>query len=157
MGKYSDTISGFLLFLFAAWVCYLSKELSLWSTDGPGDGLFPFLAGMTLGLFGLALSVKSLLKPIRAKEIWADTLVWKLSAYAGSLIAYGLLLTWLGSLLSTFILFLFICRVAEKFTWKTSFVFSVLSTGSFFLTFNMLLKVQLPMGILKPLLISWGF
>ena len=157
MGKYSDTISGFLLCLFAVGVCYLSKELFLWGADGPGDGLFPFLAGVTLGLFGLTLSVKGFLKPKKPKELWADTLAWKLFSYIGSLIAYGLLFPWLGSLLATFFFFLFICKVAEKFSWRTSFVFSGLSTCLFFLTFNVLLRVQLPMGLLKPLLISWGF
>ncbi len=78
MGKYSDTISGFLLLLFAVWICYLSKGLFLWGTDGPADGLFPFLAGVILGLFGLVLSVKGLLKPNKTAVFWTDTLVWKL-------------------------------------------------------------------------------
>ena len=154
--KDSDTISGFLLLLFAVWVCYLSNELFLWGSDGPGDGFFPFLAGATLGLFGLALSVKGLLKPQKSTVLWTDTLVWKLFSYIGSLIAYGLLFHWLGSLLSTFFFFLFICRAAEKIGWRTSLIFSGLSTCLFFLTFNVLLKVQLPMGLLKPLFLSWG-
>jgi len=157
MGKYSDTISGFLLVLFAVWVCYLSQELFLWGTDGPGDGFFPFLAGVTLGLFGLALSAKGLLKPKKTTEFWADTLAWKLVSYIGSLIAYGILFPWLGSLLSTFFFFLFLCKSAEKLSWRTSLIFSGLSTCLFFLTFNVLLKVQLPMGLLKPLFHSWGF
>jgi hypothetical protein len=157
MGKYSDTISGFLLSLFALWVCYLSKGLFLWGTDGPGDGFFPFLAGVILGLFGLLLSVKGLLKPKKTIVFWADTLVWKLSIYMGSLIAFGLLFPWLGSILTTFFFFLFICKAAEKFNWRTSLIFSALSTCLFFLTFTVLLKVQLPMGILKPLYLSWGF
>jgi hypothetical protein len=157
MMKNSDAISGFLLLLFAVWACYLSKELFLWGSDGPGDGFFPFLAGATLGLFGLVLSVKSLLKPKKTAAFWADTLVCKLCIYMGSLIAYGLLFQWLGSLLVTFFFFLFICKAAEKFNWRTSLIFSGLSTCLFFLTFNVLLKVQLPMGILKPLFLSWGF
>lgn len=155
--KDSDTISGSLLLLFAIWVCYLSFELSLWGSDGPGDGFFPFLAGVTLGLFGLALSVKGLLKPKKTALFWTDTLVWKLFIYMGSLIAFGLLFSWLGSLLTTFFFFLFICTAAEKFSWRTSLIFSALSTSLFFITFNLLLKVQLPMGLLKPLYISWGF
>jgi hypothetical protein len=157
MGKYSDTISGFLLSLFAVWVCYLSKGLFLWGTDGPGDGLFPFLAGVTLGLFGLVLSVKGLLKPKKATGFSADILAWKLFIYVGSLIVFGLLFPWLGSLLTTFFFFLLICKAAEKFGWRTSLIFSGLSTCLFFFTFNMLLKVQLPMGLLKPLFLSWGF
>lgn len=155
--KNSDTISGFLLLLFAVWVCYLSKELFLWGTDGPGDGFFPFLAGVTLGLFGLALSVKGLLKPPKTAVFLADTLVWKLCIYMGSLIAFGLLFAWLGSLLTTFFFFLVICRAAEKFNWRTALIFSGLSTCLFFITFTVLLKVQLPMGLLKPLFLSWGF
>ncbi len=155
--KNSDTISAFVLLLFAVWVGYLSKELSLWSPEGPGDGFFPFLAALTLGLLGLGLMVKSLLKPRKTVGFWADTLQGKLFAYLGGLIGYGILFPWLGSLLTTFFFFLFICKASEKFVWTTSLIFSGLSTCSFFVAFHVLLKAPLPPGLLKPLFLLWGF
>jgi hypothetical protein len=157
MMKNLDALSAFVLLLFAFWVCYLSNELSLWNSDGPGDGFFPFLAGLTLGLSGMDLLVKSLLKPKKTTAFWADTLKWKLFSYLGILIAYSVLFNWLGSLLATLFFFLFLCKEAEKFSWKTSLIFSGLSTCFFFVTFYMLLKAPLPLGLLKPLFLLWGF
>ena len=155
--KNPDTISALLMVLFAAWVGYLSKELLLWGPDGPGDGFFPFLAALALGIFGSGLMVKSLLKPRKTVVFWADTLKRKLFAYAGGLVGYGILFSWLGSLLTTFFFLLFICRAAEKFLWSTSLIFSGLSSALFFVAFYVLLKAPLPPGLLKPLFLSWGF
>jgi hypothetical protein len=152
-----DATSSFVLVLFAMLTCYLSKRLSLWSSDGPSDGFFPFLGGLALGFFGLCLLVQSLLKPKKDAVFLGDTLKMKLLIYVGSLLAYSILFDWLGSILATFLFFLSICRVAEKAGWKVSLIISGLSSGLFFLVFSVLLKAPLPFGLLRPLFLLWGF
>jgi putative tricarboxylic transport membrane protein len=152
-----DAISSFVFILLALLTCYLSKRLSLWNPDGPSDGFFPFLGGLALGFFGLCLLVQSLLKPKKDAVFLGDTLKLKLLIYAGSLLAYSILFDWLGSVLATFLFFLSICKGAEKASWKATLIISVLSCGLFFLIFSVLLKVPLPLGLLKPLFLLWGF
>ena len=148
-----DTISSLAFILFALLTCYLSKKLSIWSPDGPSDGFFPFLGGLTLGFFGLCLLVQSLLKPKKGMVFLADTLKSKLLIYAGGLLAYGILFEWLGSILATLFFVISICKGAEKARWRTSLIVSGLTTALFFAIFSVLLKVPLPLGLLKALFV----
>ena len=152
-----DAVSSFVLILFALLTCYLSKKLSVWSPEGPGDGFFPFLGGLVLGFLGLCLLVQSLLKPKKDAVFLADTLKLKLLIYVVSLLAYSILFNWLGSILGTLLLFLSICKGAERASWRASLIISVLSCGLFFLIFSVFFKVPLPLGFLKPLFLLQGF
>ena len=147
-----DAISGFVFILFALLTCYFSNKLTIWSPEGPSDGFFPFLGGLALGFFGFCLLVQRLLKP-KKMVFLADTIKLKLLIYGGGLLAYSILFSWLGSILATFFFLLSICKGAEKARWKTSLIISGLTTASFFAIFSVLLKVPLPLGLLKPLFV----
>jgi hypothetical protein len=144
-----DCISSFFLVLFAFWVCYLSKRLSLWNSQGPSDGFFPFLGGVALGVLGIWQFVRSLLEQRQDNEVKAAAIKIKLFTYIASLLAYALLFEFLGFLLATFFFLIAICKGAEKASWKGSLLISSLSTGICFLLFNYLLDVPFPFGFLK--------
>jgi len=151
MNKDRDTVSSIFLVLLAAWVCYLAKGLSLWSSEGPGDGFFPFLGGLVLGLLAICLFFQSLFKPKETDGGRAGTLKIKLSIYIGSLLAYALFFRWLGFPLASFFFLLAICKGAEGASWKYSIILSALSIVLCILLFYYLLDVPFPFGVLTAL------
>ena len=149
--KDRDTLSSFILMVFAIWVCYFSKGLALWNSDGPGDGLFPFLGGLALGFFALCLFIQRFLKGEKTNIYWGEIHKLRLLTYIGSLFVYAVVFDWLGSLLATFLFLLFVCKGSEKASWKTSIIISGASTALVFIIFYVLLSVPLPFGLLKLL------
>jgi putative tricarboxylic transport membrane protein len=147
--KNRDTLSSFVLVLFAFSVCYLSKGLSLWSPEGPGAGFFPFLAGITLGLFGLFLFVQSLFQPKKINEVREPILKIKLLIYIGSILVYPVVFGVLGFFFATFLFLLAICKGGEKASWRSSLIISGLTTIGCFFIFYYLLEVPFPVGFLK--------
>jgi putative tricarboxylic transport membrane protein len=148
--KDRDTLGSLILVIFAFLVCYLSAKLSLWGADGPGDGLFPFMSGLLLGLCGLFLFAKGLLKTRTTKEP-GEIDKRKLFVYILALLTYAVVFNWLGFFLATFLYILIMLKVLEKGTWKSSLFVSSLVTGVLFVVFYVFLDVPLPFGILKPL------
>jgi putative tricarboxylic transport membrane protein len=152
--KDRESVSAVFVILFAILFCYWSSRLSLWSGDGPGDGLFPFLAGLALGFFGLLLLIQRLLSP-QAEQKMVGIRKIKLTIYIGSLIAYTLLFEPLGFIPTSFLFMLAICKGAERAGWKTSLTISGLSTALSFIVFH-LLDVPFPLGVLKVFSFLWG-
>jgi len=149
--KSADTYSSLVLVLLASVVCYLSKELSLWSPVGPSDGFFPFLGGLILGFLGLCLFIQSLLKPKDTSKVRGSIQKVKLFTYIGSVLLYPLLFESLGFPFISFFFILVICKVAEKASWRASLIISCLITISCFLIFQYVFEVPFPTGFLKGL------
>jgi hypothetical protein len=68
-----------------------------------------------------------------------------------SLFVYVALLEWLGFAAATFLLMLVLFRMMEPYRWTTVLFFSLLTMGSAYLFFVVLLDSRLPRGSL------WGF
>lgn len=148
--KNPETIGSFILVLFALLMCYLSLNLSLWGDDGPGNGLFPFMSGLVLGLCGLFLFAKELLKTRTINES-NEIDKRKVLLYIFALLAYAILFKWLGFLLTTFFYILLMLKILEKGTWRSSLIISSLVTVILCLIFYVVMDIPLPFGILKLL------
>ena len=122
-------------------------EIGTWTEPGPG--FLPFYAGLTLAAMSIALLLESL-----AKKAWQTRSSffpkpdsWKrVSATFLSLVAYNLLLSYLGFTLTTFLFLTFLVRFIFPQSWKRTFTVSV--CGSLFarLLFIHFLETQLPKG-----------
>lgn len=151
--KYRDVISSLIWMAVGAIFCIGSLDFGFSRMGTIGGGFFPFVAGsvlICLSLFVLvtALSGKNEEEP--AKEPFLperDSLKKLLSAFL-ALLAYVLVLQYLGFVPTTFLFMVFLLRFIEPQRWIVALGAGVLTTGAAHLIFNVWLKVQMPRGFL---------
>jgi hypothetical protein len=116
----------------------------------PSAGLFPCLGGMTFILLS-AINLGLTLKAGSAKAglffPQADS-PRKLSLLLGALFAYGVALMFLGFFLTTLLFMIFLLKAIEPQKWGASLIASFSVSAAAYILFEVLLKVQLPVGIL---------
>jgi putative tricarboxylic transport membrane protein len=153
MGK-ADRISGTFWFLFSLFISYESYKLSLGTVRQPGPGFLFFWTGIVIAILSLIVIFASFKKEpgMESREsMLVRSNITKLLLVVGSLILYALLMEWLGFLIVTLLLFVFLLRVVEKKkTWFALFV-SLIVTGLSYLLFELGLQSQLPKGLLEVL------
>jgi len=80
-------------------------------------------------------------------------MAWPKSVYVIiALLAYVLTFTYLGFLLSTIVLLIFLFKGIEPETWRRAFLSAGLSSFISYILFGIWLQVQLPRGLLEKLL-----
>jgi putative tricarboxylic transport membrane protein len=124
-------------------------RLHVGSVHAPGAGFLPFYAAILLG----ALAVVSLVQDLRGKTgpasaLWGGVRWGKWIAMVAALFIYVAVLEWLGFMLATFLLMLVLFRLLEPYRWTTVLLFSLLTMGSAYLFFVVLLDSRLPVGVL---------
>ena len=135
--------------LFAIYISIEAYRLGLGSWRNPGDGYFPFGAGLLLGI----MSLSTLIKPPRMSEKASDSILeelkWKnVVLVLITMFLYAFLFVKIGFVLCTLLLFVFLLRFIGGGRWVTSIVVGSLVTLSSYVLFEILLKADLPIGIL---------
>lgn len=116
----------------------------------PNAGFFPFLGGLILTLLSLIM----LISTINKKEAHHKASIFpekrylkKILILLASLFAYGIVLEYLGFLISTIFFMLIILRFVELLNWRTVIITSLIISSFSYLLFQILLKVRLPHSI----------
>ena len=148
-------VLGLLVAAGAAWMLYRSlTELPFMGDNGePGPGYLPVLLTVCLIALGLALSVVSLVGP-RARSGEAPTLSFGRAETGRALLVWvalalcTALLEPFGFLIAGEVLVLVIILIVERMRSIPSIVALVLLPPAFYVLFDVLLEVDLPMGFL---------
>ena len=143
-----DVVSGLFWLAVAIFAVVQGFALKLGALNRPGPGFFPFWGGVVLGVLSLALLVGSWTKRARpAPAAPAPVLLesWKLLVVIGALLAYVVLLEWLGFVIVT-VLFLVLLFRLERRGWTFSVVSAFLGGAASYALFQLWLKTQLPVG-----------
>ena len=146
-------IGGFWL-LFSLYTSVESHRLGLSTANRPGPGFFPFLAAISIGLIAAFRLVNTFRKsPLDENFEPASATETKLvvGVIAGML-AYALLLDLLGFLLCTFLLIAFYLKLIAARRWSVALIFAAVVALSSHLFFDVLLKAELPRGLLDWLI-----
>ena len=142
-----DTIP--ILFFLAAGLIVLIQmvRLPVGTFRQPGTAFFPILLTILL----LLLTVVLLIGYLRRKVVEQGSLFGeypkKIIPALGGLVLYGLLLTYLGFLLSTTLVLILYSRLAQC-SWKAALTISVVCSVLSYFFFRGYLKSPLPQGIL---------
>lgn len=153
MGK-ADRISGPFWFIFSVFISYESYKLGLGALRHPGPGFFFFWTGIVTASLSLVVIVRSFKKrPGEGEEaipsIFGKWNMTKLVLVLISLFLYALLMEWLGFLIVTLLLFIFLLGVIEKKRWPLAVMVSLIVTALSYLIFEVGLQSQLPKGLLE--------
>ena len=145
--RMKDTLSGIFLILFSVVTIYLAFKLPMGKIGRPGPGFFPFIISVIVGSLAILLVLRTLQSKRDSESEGIATARWKVFYLLGNLCLYAFLFGPLGFLISTWI-FLIALKPIVKKGWIAVILGSLSISLSFFLFFNYLLKVELPMGIL---------
>ncbi|OGP62765.1 MAG: hypothetical protein A2169_13160 [Deltaproteobacteria bacterium RBG_13_47_9] len=140
--------SNFFLFLFSLFICFESYRINLGTLSSPGPGLYPFGAGLILGVLSLVQIFKSHFDGDEPVEIIKGKIL-KIPLVLFILIIYGIVLEQVGFLITTFGLLIFLLKIIVPQRWGRAFIAALLSTIVCYLIFEVWLKTQLPRGFLN--------
>jgi len=142
-------ICGFWL-LLSFYLSIESYRLGLSTGNRPGPGLFPFIATIGIALIAAYRLINSIRKGSPEENSEADLAgeVTPVVYVIAGMIAYACLLNFLGFLLCTFLLFAFYLKVIAGRGWLVTLSFAVAVALTSHLFFDVLLKAELPRGLL---------
>jgi putative tricarboxylic transport membrane protein len=151
MARY-QTWAAVFLFLVGLLSVIEAQKLSIGQFGRPGAGFFPFYLALVFSLISLALICQSLrpgtierLPPKSAsKAPHTGNVVMTLLA----LVVYVFALEWLGYILATFALMLFLFKALDPLTWAAAIGGSLLTSLLSYVVFKLWLQVSLPAGLL---------
>lgn len=125
----------------------------LGGSRSPGPGFLPFLTGIGLVLLSLALITstlrdRTLIHKQTEKFFPEKDSSKKIILSISALLLFGLLLEYLGYALTTLLFMIFVLRLIGSRKWMTALLCSASTAICFYILFEMLLKSQLPKGML---------
>ena len=142
--------SSIFLILFSGVTFYLGSRLLVGHAGKPGPGFFPLLMSVFIGILALILllsTVRSSKQPDSSDEE-GPARKWKVLYVLGLLCVYAFLYRPVGYILSTWI-FLVCLKPVIHTRWAPLLLASLIASTIFFVFFNTLLRVELPVGILR--------
>ena len=146
-----DQMSSLVWLGFAVSICTETlRSLPIDTWHNPGAGFWPLGAGLFIGV----LAVVNFLRASFLDRSAADRSHWypkkwpRIVGVIAALMVYTALLDWLGFLLGTFFLLLFLFRTPEPQRWTIALAGSALVALTTYGVFERWLKVQLPIGFL---------
>ena len=146
----ADRISGTFWLVFALVTIIESYRLGLGNLLQPGPGFIFFWAGILLGIMSLVILIKTFIKVGQAeaeKPTLGGVSYTKIILVSLGVFLYALLLEFLGFVIVTTLLFVFILGVVEKKKWLFTIASSILVTVAAYLIFQTWLETQLPKGL----------
>jgi putative tricarboxylic transport membrane protein len=125
-------------------------RLSLGTLCYPAPGFYPFLVSALLFCISLILIVRVFMD--RKKD--PDSGQWpsfgrNVPITMGALLAYALILEYLGYIISTSLLLVFLFKVTASRNWRVSLLMTAVVMIISYYFFVVLLQSQLPMGLLE--------
>jgi len=149
-----DRISGLFGLLLGIFIMIKSVSLDAGGFRQPGPGFFPLFGAILLTLFSAILLAQCFLA--KAHAIRSTGVVEgekpRLALYAFlGVVAYAFVFEPLGFIVATFLLVVFLLRVVTPKKWWVTFLTAVTVSLSSYGVFTVLLKSELPDGILDTL------
>jgi hypothetical protein len=135
---------------FCLFICVESWRLGLGSFKMPGPGLIPFGAALSTGLVTLVLLFQEKLKGTikQASPFFQGKRVKKVIYMVFGLFLYPVLLSQIGFFLSTLFFVGFSLVVIEPQRGRIALAVSIGAAIVYYLLFDVLLRIQLPRGML---------
>ncbi len=149
--KNPDRKSSLIWLAFAGLICVESLRLPLGSLNEPGPGFLPLLVGVLLAGLSVICFVQAGRGLAKQGEVaWYSRERWKSLIWVLlSLLIYAGILDFLGFVLSTFLLLVFLFRFGitpQRWTWAIGG--GAVASLSCYAVFELWLRTQLPKGIL---------
>lgn len=146
----ADRLSGLFWLVIGLGGTSGGLSLGLGTAREPDSGLLPFLSSIFIFLMALSIFIPSLyVREQRNLRLFQHSALSKRpAAIVIILVLYILIFKSAGFLISSFLFILTILKYVEGLSWRNAFLISALSSGLSYSLFKLLLKVELPAGLL---------
>jgi putative tricarboxylic transport membrane protein len=141
-----ERINGLVVLCIGILILWQGKGLSFGSPHAPGAGFFPALIGVILIVLALVLIVRGDKGTEGGGRLSASSITRVLGVFA-ALLAYFLLLEYLGFVVVSFLLMAFFFLWVARQRWYVALSSAVLCIGLAYVLFDVLLKSSLPKGV----------
>jgi hypothetical protein len=141
-----DRIAGTVVLFIGLIIVWQAARLRIGTFTVPGPGLFPLLSGCVVIFLASCL----LIFPPGGGDSkgFAWTSLKRVAPVYASLIAYFVVLEWVGFVIASFGLILYLSIVIGKQRIGWALIRAIIMTGLSYILFELLLKTQLPKGFL---------
>ncbi len=150
--KRADRGCGLFWLLLGVAISIESVRLDLGSPRNPGPGFIPFLLGTILEILAVILLIRSF-STKKDASIPSIAILGpnpgKIGIVFFSLVLYGALLSFLGYLLSTFLLMGFLFNMTRREGWFLRLIGAAAVAVLTFLVFRLWMDCPLPRGVLS--------
>jgi putative tricarboxylic transport membrane protein len=142
-----DLVVAALALALGAAAIFESAKLPLGTVRNPGQGFFPWWISVVIVLLALVLLTQAL-TPRPSANQHAPRRIAKVTALLLALAAYTFLLDFLGYMICTFFLVLFMLRAIDLHRWPVALGMALLTAVGSYVMFAVWLSVPLPRGLL---------
>jgi putative tricarboxylic transport membrane protein len=140
-----DMVVAGLALAFGAVAIVESAKLPLGTVRNPGQGFFPWWTSVVIVLLALVFLAQVLISRSSTSQHTPGRIA-KVTALLLVLAAYTFLLDFLGYLICTFLLVLFMLRATDRQRWTVALSMALLAAMGSYLVFAIWLSVPLPRG-----------
>ncbi len=148
--KKSDRIQSLIWGLLGFYLAFEGVQLKLGTARAPKPGFLIFWMGIIILILSAAFFLQSLATPREEKKIRWKGMQWhKGVKLMLALFLYAAAFQWLGFILSTFFLLIFLFKGLEPQRWGTALLLSTLTIMVCYLVFAVFLELQFPPGLLR--------
>ncbi len=146
--KKAEMITGIVLLVLSGLVIWGALQMPPSASFGPGAGFLPFWLGVLLTVLATILFVSAWKRPANDKEAEpvfpGKQALFAIASVLVGVAVYISLIDTLGYLVDTFLLIVFLMKVVEREKWPLTLTISVVTTGTLYVVFQVLLKITLP-------------
>ena len=148
--KNNDQRSSLFWLIAGLAIIFFSGKYGLGSLSSPGPGFLPFISGLAITGLALVVFLQQFSKKNRERigDLWKQCHWPSMLMVMGALILYTLLFQFLGFVLDTFWLMVFLLRIMEPMSWKKVLAGATGASVGAYIIFQVWLEAQLPIGIL---------
>jgi putative tricarboxylic transport membrane protein len=150
--KTLDRYSSLFWFFLSVAVCIQARSLGLGHFRNPGPGFLFFWSGIVLAVLSVIIFLQTIRRtggtPGGGSEKPFGNVNWmKVLCVVMALVIYGLILEWLGFVISTVLFLAFLLQSIEAKRWVVVVLVSVGSSLLTYALFELWLHARLPKGI----------
>jgi putative tricarboxylic transport membrane protein len=151
--KKTDRIQSLIWGLFGLYIAFAGVQLKLGTPRAPKPGFMIFWMGIIILILSAAFSLQSFSAAREGKKIrWKGKQWPKGIKLMLALFLYAAVFHWLGFILSTFFLLLFLFKGLEPQRWGIALLLSAVTITICYLVFSVFLELQFPPGLLRAIL-----
>ncbi len=136
-----DLWTGVLFIAVGLAAVYFAKSQPIGTAMRMGPAYFPTMLGLLLALIGIALLVRSFLRPGPPLSTFA---LGKVAWITGSIVLFGLLLRGMGLLVAIIVIVVLSAYASQQFRWPVALLLAVGIAVSSVILFIMLLGIPIP-------------
>ena len=149
--KSRDIISSLFWMAMGIGVCYGGVDLELGTLHDPGSGFMFFWVGVIMIGLSLSILIRAVKKTAVAEELkalWTEIRWKKIVSVLVALFLYAYAFSFLGFILTTILLLIFLFKVVEPQRWSWAILGAIITTLAAYGIFRVWLGSQLPRGFL---------